>query len=234
MRTLAFPLAYTGVEWLMSLFKGTNTTGSAVYSQYDSLALLQIVSVFGMWGLAFLIGWTAATVNAVWEAGFALRPVRRAVASLVAVLAATMLLGSLRLNFAPPSSPTIKAATVTIDRDVFAATLQPPFDWLTFNRSDDATRAVVRPELEAGVAQLLARTETALECRGKARRLAGDRRARSRRGPSAGGRPRRRARRANPCTHPDFARRVHPRAGAALLARPVNPHRRQRQSFVGL
>jgi apolipoprotein N-acyltransferase len=167
LRTLAFPLAYTSVEWLMSLSKGFNTTGSAVYSQYDCLALMQIVSVFGMWGLTFLIGWTAATVNALWEAEFALRPVRSAVGLLVTVLTAVLLLGSIRLNFAPSSSPTVKAATVTIDRDIFAATVQPPFDWLTFNRSDDATRAAVRPNLEAGVAQLLARTETALRAGAK-------------------------------------------------------------------
>ena len=167
LRTLAFPLAYTCVDWLMSLSRGFNTTGSAVYSQYDCLALMQIVSVFGMWGLTFLIGWTAATVNALWEADFALRSVGRVFASLVTVLTAVVLLGSIRLNFAPTSSPTVKAATVTIDRDVFAATVQPPFDWLTFNRSDDAVRAAVRPNLEAGVAQLMARTETALRAGAK-------------------------------------------------------------------
>ena len=166
-RTLVFPLAFTSVEWLMSLLRVTNTTGSMVYSQYDCLALLQVVSVFGMWGLTFLIGWTAATINTLWEAGFALRARPRLVVALVVVWASVLLFGSLRMNFAPASSPTVKAATVTIDRETFDVTVKPPFDWLNFYQSNDETRAAVRPRLQAGVDQLLFRTETALRAGAK-------------------------------------------------------------------
>ena len=166
-RTLVFPLAFTTVEWLLSFSRALNTTASSVYSQYDSLALLQIVSVFGMWGLAFLIGWGASAANALWQADFSLKATKWAVAPFIAALAAALLLGGVRLNFAPPEGPTVKAATVTIDRDLFEATVKPPFDWLTFNRASDETRAAVRPRLEAGVEQLLARTETALRAGAK-------------------------------------------------------------------
>ena len=56
-RTLMFPLAYVTVDWLMTLLPAVNSTASFVYSQYDSLALMQIVSITGMWGITFLIGW---------------------------------------------------------------------------------------------------------------------------------------------------------------------------------
>ena len=59
----------------MTMLPATNSTGSTVYSQYDSLALMQILSVTGMWGVAFLIGWGASTVNALWDRGFDWRPV---------------------------------------------------------------------------------------------------------------------------------------------------------------
>lgn len=48
-RTLVFPLAYVTVDWLMTLLPAVNSTGSTVYSQYDTMALMQIVSITGMW-----------------------------------------------------------------------------------------------------------------------------------------------------------------------------------------
>ncbi len=53
-RVLVFPLAFASVDWLMSLSKIINSTGSPAYSQYDSLALIQILSITGMWGITFL------------------------------------------------------------------------------------------------------------------------------------------------------------------------------------
>jgi hypothetical protein len=47
-RVLVFPLAFTAVDWVMSLGKIVNSTGSPAYSQYSNLALLQILSITGM------------------------------------------------------------------------------------------------------------------------------------------------------------------------------------------
>ncbi len=50
-RTLVFPLAATAVSWLVSIAPGTYATwGSPAYSQVDNLALVQLVSVTGLWG----------------------------------------------------------------------------------------------------------------------------------------------------------------------------------------
>jgi apolipoprotein N-acyltransferase len=167
MRALMFPLAYVTVDWLMTLLPAVNSTGSIVYSQYDSLALLQIVSITGMWGIIFLIGWSASTVNALWERGFDCRPVRGVVIPFVAVLIAVCLFGSIRLNFAAPSSPTVMAATVTIDHAVYERSISPPFNWTTFYRSTDEERAAVRPQFEATVNQMLERSESALRAGAK-------------------------------------------------------------------
>lgn len=56
MRTLMFPLAYVTVDWLMTLLPAVNSSGSAVYSQYDSLALMQILSVTGSGASPFSSG----------------------------------------------------------------------------------------------------------------------------------------------------------------------------------
>ena len=166
-RMLLFPLAYVTVDWLMTLLPAVNSTGSFVYSQYDSLALMQIVSVTGMWGITFIIGWGASTVNALWERGFDCRPVRGVVIPFVAVLIAVGLFGSIRLNFAAPSSPTVMAATVTIDHAVYERAISPPFDWATFYRATNDERAAVRPQLKATVDQMLERSESALRAGAK-------------------------------------------------------------------
>ncbi|MGC2203671.1 MAG: hypothetical protein WA633_26440, partial [Stellaceae bacterium] len=70
-RTFVFPLALVTAEWLSTLGRELNAGGLAVYSQDDSLSLLQIFSITGMWGVIFLMGWAASTANAVWERGFA-------------------------------------------------------------------------------------------------------------------------------------------------------------------
>ena len=166
-RTLMFPLAYVTVDWLMTLLPAVNSTASFVYSQYDSLALMQIVSITGMWGITFLIGWGASTVNALWERGFDCRPVRGVVIPFVVVIIAVVLFGSIRLNFAAPSSRTVVAATVTIDHAVYQRAIRPPFNWATFYRSTDHERAAVRPQLEATVEKMLERSESALRAGAK-------------------------------------------------------------------
>jgi len=151
----------------MSLLPIPNSSASFVYSQYDSLSLMQILSITGMWGITFLIGWGASTVNALWERGFDWRPVGGVVIPFVAVLVAVVLFGSIRLNFAAPSSPTVMAATVTIDHAVYEQAISPPFNWATFYRSTDDERAAVRRQLEATVDQMLERSELALRAGAK-------------------------------------------------------------------
>jgi apolipoprotein N-acyltransferase len=160
-RVLVFPLAFTTVDWLMSLGKIINSTGSPAYSQYNNLALMQILSIAGMWGVTFLLMWFASTVNALWEHGFDWRPVRAVVGVFAVVLLAVFLFGGVRLAFFAPSAPSIEAATITLDDNIYQQA-SSGIDWLTFNQSTDAERAAARPQFKATVDQLLARTETAL------------------------------------------------------------------------
>jgi len=159
-RLLVFPLAFTTVDWVLSLLS-ISSSGSPAYSQYDNLALMQIISITGMWGLTFLIMWFASTVNALWEHNFDWKPVRGTLGLFVALLVAAQLFGSIRLSFVPPSSKTIEAATITTDSAVDEAARRS-IDWMTFNRATDAERAAVRPKFEATVNQMFTRTETAL------------------------------------------------------------------------
>jgi apolipoprotein N-acyltransferase len=158
-RLFVFPSAFVGLDWIMSLLR-VSSSGSPAYSQSDNLALLQIVSVTGMWGLTFLIVLCASTVNALWEHGFDWRPVRGQVAAFVGVLLAGLLLGSVRLAFAAPDSPSVQVATITSDSRLLTAVVNALGS--KFYQFTDAERAAVRPSLDALLNQMLGSTETAL------------------------------------------------------------------------
>ena len=159
-RSLVFPSAFTSVDWLLSLLK-VSSSGSPAYSQYGNLALLQLLSITGMWGITFLIMWCAAILNELWEHRFDWRLLRGQLGLFAGVLAAVLLFGSLRLNMAAPASQSVETATITIDIAVVDQATHG-IDWATFNRSSDAEQATLRPKLAATVDQMLARSETAL------------------------------------------------------------------------
>jgi len=111
-RTLVFPAAWVGVEFVVGLGP-FGSWFSAAYSQYGSLPVLQILSVTGLGGVTFLIGWFAAAGNVLWEEF----PVRKRVpvpARLCAgAIAAACLLGGARLALFPPSGPAVRVASLS-------------------------------------------------------------------------------------------------------------------------
>ena len=160
-RMLLFPASFVASDWLMGLLHLTGTSGSPAYSQYGVLPLMQLVSVTGMYGLTFLVMWFASAVNAVWEHGFQWRATRLPLAVFGSALAAVFAFGFARLSLAAPTSPTVKAATITISPAVYNQA-NDGLDWATFNRATSAQRAAWRPRFAATVDQMLARTQTAL------------------------------------------------------------------------
>jgi apolipoprotein N-acyltransferase len=110
--SLVFPAAWVVTEYALSQAP-YGTWGSAAYSQYGNLALLQLVSVTGLWGITFLIGWFAAVCNLVWEDGLYFVPARRSTWLCAGTIATVTLLGGARLAFFPPSSPTVHVASLS-------------------------------------------------------------------------------------------------------------------------
>jgi apolipoprotein N-acyltransferase len=110
--TLVFPTAWAATEYALS--HGPYATwGSVAYSQYGNLPLLQLVSTTGLWGITFLIGWFAAVCNWLWEAGLDYGPARRAAWLCGGTIASVILLGGARIALFPPSSPTVRVASIS-------------------------------------------------------------------------------------------------------------------------
>ena len=104
--SLVYPIAYTAVDFFSSNGSPFGTFGAVAYAQRDLLPIMQIVSVTGLWGITFLIGWFASLVNYVWENGFKID--RFALAS-AAVLGLIITLGFARILL-----PTQTAQTAVI------------------------------------------------------------------------------------------------------------------------
>ncbi len=110
--SLVFPTAWAATEYVLS--RGLYATwGSAAYSQYGNLALLQVLSVTGLWGVTFLIGWFAAVCNWLWKEGLDSKRARGGARLCVGTIAAVMLLGGARMALFPPSSQTVRVASIS-------------------------------------------------------------------------------------------------------------------------
>jgi apolipoprotein N-acyltransferase len=59
---LVFPLALCSIEFATSRLSPYGAFGSIAYSQTTNLALLQILSVTGLWGVTLLVAWFASTI----------------------------------------------------------------------------------------------------------------------------------------------------------------------------
>jgi apolipoprotein N-acyltransferase len=116
--TLIFPCAWVAVELLESSTPYP-TWGALAYTQYGNLALLQLVSVTGLYGVSFLMAWFAAVLDWACEHGFGGSAVRRGILLYASVLAVVLMLGGARMVLFPPSSPTVRVASLTrLDREV--------------------------------------------------------------------------------------------------------------------
>lgn len=126
--SLVFPTAWAATEYVLSLGPYA-TWGSAAYSQYGNLPLLQLLSVTGLWGITFLMGWFAAVCNSLWEEGLDSKQAHQGVWLCVGTIALVMLLGGARLALFPPFSQTVRVASIS------KRTIEPQIDNAALGRA---------------------------------------------------------------------------------------------------
>ena len=110
--TLVFPLLLTSIEYLLSLGP-FGSWFATPYSQYGNLPLLQLLSVTGLSGITFLIGWNASAGNALWDEWTALGRLPPAAVACALVMIAAILAGGARLALFPPNGQTVRVATLS-------------------------------------------------------------------------------------------------------------------------
>lgn len=112
--TLVYPAVSTAVEYAIGFTPfGTILAGPA--TQFGLPAIAQLASVTGIWGIGFLIGWTAAVANLAWEERSAFAHARVVVLAWACCFAAVLVFGSARAWLVRPAAPTVRVAGVTIE-----------------------------------------------------------------------------------------------------------------------
>jgi apolipoprotein N-acyltransferase len=111
--TLVFPLAVTAADFLGGTSNPIGSFASGAYSQYGNLAFMQLLSVTGMWGVAFLMSWFASVVNWAWERSFDWPAIRRGAALYAGIMLLVMVYGAARLVFSPVQAGTVRVAGLT-------------------------------------------------------------------------------------------------------------------------
>jgi len=112
---LAFAAASVAAEYLVALVSPNGTFGSVAYTQADLLALIQLASLTGLWGITFVVSLVAAALALAWR-GREKRATRDAALAIAAVpLALVLLGGSARLAMAPPAVTTVRVGLAASD-----------------------------------------------------------------------------------------------------------------------
>ena len=113
--TLVYPFAATTLEFINIHTNPIGDFGALGFTQYGNLALMQLVSVTGMVGITFLMGWFASVVNWAWENRDSSNKAIRRLGIFGAVFTAVFVFGFLRLNLTPLSEieQTIRVAGIT-------------------------------------------------------------------------------------------------------------------------
>ena len=113
--TLIFPLVTTASQFLFFNKFLFGSYGTWAYSQHGSLILKQLVSITGVWGLLFLMGWFASVINWAWEREFIWSDTRRGVLVFGGVLLLVLAYGSIRMTFAPLEAETVRVHSFTTE-----------------------------------------------------------------------------------------------------------------------
>src|SRR5271166_6194355 len=89
------------------------------YTQHDNLPLMQLASVTGIFGIAFLIAWFASVVNWAWHHDFAWYAIRGGALLYAGVFSLVMLAGATRLALGASEAKSIRAAVISGPEGMF-------------------------------------------------------------------------------------------------------------------
>jgi apolipoprotein N-acyltransferase len=115
--TLVFPSTVVFIEYLLSLAFGI--WGNASVAHYSSFHFIQIASVFGIFGISFLVAWFASTINWIVQHGFDPKTTGKGLAVYGTIIIMVLIYGHIRTNTSPPEDETVKVASIVGETDIF-------------------------------------------------------------------------------------------------------------------
>lgn len=112
--TLVLPSAFVFMDYI-AISTNPGATFGALATTQSYLPLLQLLSITGIWGITFIILWTASTINWLWDNAFNIQSLRKALWMYAVPLIIIILYGQIRLsqNF---TGNTVKIASINISK----------------------------------------------------------------------------------------------------------------------
>jgi apolipoprotein N-acyltransferase len=155
--TLIFPSTLVVVQFASS-YGAHGSWGSVAYTQAGNLPLLQSLSVFGLWGITFLIGWFASAANQLLEQGLRSRIAVKTAALFVGVYGVIIFAGGMRLTLFPPDSEVVRTASLSPLKNNLSIP-QSLLDSVLQGSASDAQVRQLNSLAAAGQQELLSRTD---------------------------------------------------------------------------
>jgi len=112
--TLLYPAALIVIQFLLSYIEQLGTILHWTGSMFSLKPLIQLVSVTGVWGPSFLVGWLASIINLLWEEKFDLKKTRIPVITFTGLFLLIIIWGSVRMVFFAPGPGTVKIGSVVV------------------------------------------------------------------------------------------------------------------------
>jgi apolipoprotein N-acyltransferase len=112
--TLVLPSAFVLMDYISVSTNPGGTFGAFATTQ-SYLPLLQLLSITGIWGITFIILWTASTINWLWDNAFNKQSLRKALWMYVVPLIIIISFGQIRLAL-DSDVGTVKIASVNIPK----------------------------------------------------------------------------------------------------------------------
>ena len=112
--SLIFPSAYVIMEYIVVSTNPSGSYGTLAHTQ-SSLPLLQLVSITGIWGVSFLILWTASVINWLWDNSFERKHMLLVLLTYGIPFLSVILYGQFRLSTNIESN-TVRVASINISK----------------------------------------------------------------------------------------------------------------------
>jgi apolipoprotein N-acyltransferase len=112
--TIVYPCSSLFFAYLYSRISPSGTYGSLAYTQ-TNIEFLQIVSVAGIWGVLFTIGWTAAVIVFVMENFHQFQKVKLAVLCYLSFVGIVLVYGNVKVHFPKNEQETVRVAGIVND-----------------------------------------------------------------------------------------------------------------------
>ena len=112
--TLVLPSAFVFIDYISVSMNPGGTFGALATTQ-SSLPLLQLLSITGIWGITFIIFWTASIINWLWDNAFSKQTLRKAMWMYVVPIIIIISYGQISLALGSTEG-TVKIASVNISK----------------------------------------------------------------------------------------------------------------------